>query len=545
MKVIAIYARKSLFTGKGDSIGAQIDTCKRFIDYKFAHEEYELKIFQDEGWSGKTTDRPEFTKLLKAVKNKEINYVITYKLDRLGRTARDLHNFLYDIDKLNIVYLSATEPYDTTTSAGRFMISILAAMAQMERERLAERVKSGMVQLAKKGRWLGGQCPLGFDSKKEMYIDDLGKERQLIKLTANKEEIKIIKLLYKKYLELGSLTQLRKYCVDNSLKGKNGGDFSSTTLNQILTSPIYVKSTPKIMEYLEQQDINAYGEANGNGIITFNKTKEMRIERTKSEWIAAVSSHKGIIDDDIWLQVQDIINKQSEKQKESSGRQGTSNRALLSGLIKCSKCGSNMLIKTGHKSKKNPGHVYSYYVCNSKADSYGLKTTKCTNSNLRVDETDKAIIEQIKAYNKDMLIKELESISTEANKVDIESENKVDSIQNKISEKEKAINNLVKKLSLLEDESISKILLDQISNLNKEIGNLKKQLDDVTLNLIETSKFQLDLKSYIRNLENFNKNIDIIDDLNMQKDLLGSIIEKIEWDGETGELKVIPLVKKK
>ena len=76
MKTIAIYARKSLFTGKGDSIGAQIDTCKRFIHYKFTNEDYEIKIFKDEGWSGKTTDRPDFTNMVNLIKSKKIDYVI-------------------------------------------------------------------------------------------------------------------------------------------------------------------------------------------------------------------------------------------------------------------------------------------------------------------------------------------------------------------------------------------------------------------------------------------------------------------------------------
>ncbi len=351
-KIIAIYARKSLFTGKGDSIGAQVDTCKRFIDYKFANEDYEIRTFKDEGWSGKTTDRPDFTNMVNLIKSKKIDYVITYKLDRIGRTARDLHNFLYELDNLGIVYLSATEPYDTTTSAGRFMISILAAMAQMERERLAERVKSGMIQIAKKGRWLGGQCPLGFDSKREIYIDDMGKERQMMKLTPNKEEIKIVKLIYDKYLEMGSMSQVRKYCLENSIRGKNGGDFSTNTLKQLLTSPIYVKSSDNIFKYLESQNINVFGTPNGNGMLTFNKTKEIRIERDKSEWIAAVGKHKGIIDDNKWLQIQQQLQQQSEKQIKSSGRQGTTSTGLLSGIIKCAKCDSNLLIKTGHKSKK-------------------------------------------------------------------------------------------------------------------------------------------------------------------------------------------------
>lgn len=69
----------------------------------------------------------------------------------------------------------------------------------------------------------------------------MGKERQMMKLTPNKEEIKIVKLIYDKYLEMGSMSQVRKYCLENSIRGKNGGDFSTNTLKQLLTSPIYVK----------------------------------------------------------------------------------------------------------------------------------------------------------------------------------------------------------------------------------------------------------------------------------------------------------------
>ncbi|KGN01953.1 recombinase family protein [Clostridium botulinum] len=532
MKTIVIYARKSLFTGKGDSIGAQIDTCKRFIDYKFAQEEYELKIFTDEGWSGKTTDRPEFNKMLKLIKQKKIQYIISYKLDRLGRTARDLHNFLYDIDKLNIIYLSATEPYDTTTSAGRFMISILAAMAQMERERLAERVKGGMMQLAKKGRWLGGQTPLGFDSIKEVYIDNSGKERQMMKLTANKKEIKIVKLLYDKYLELISMSQVKKWCIENSIKGKNGGEISTNTLKQILSSPIYVKSSSKVVDYLENQGINVFGEPNGNGMLTFNKTKEIRLPRNKSEWIAAVSKHKGIIDDIKWLQVQSQLELQSEKQIKSSGRKGTSDSALLSGIIKCAKCGSNMILKTGHKSKKNSNITYSYYVCNAKIDSYGHK---CSNKNIRTDEADLAAISQMKLYNKKLLVKNLLVASKEINK-DAELD-KIVMLKDNIAEKEKGIVNLIKKLSLIDDESISNAILNKVSSLNMEIKKLKTSLNASEIKNNEETTIKVNIDSYIQSLKNFNENIDIAS-INDKKSLLASVLESVVWDGDSCELKI-------
>ncbi|GAA0735503.1 recombinase family protein [Clostridium oceanicum] len=541
MKTIAIYTRKSLFTGKGDSIGAQIDTCKRFIDYKFNNKEYELKIFQDEGWSGKTTDRPQFIELMKLIKDKKIDYVISYKLDRLGRTARDLHNFLYELDKLGIIYLSATEPYDTTTSAGRFMISILAAMAQMERERLAERVKGGMMQLAKKGRWLGGQTPLGFDSKKEILIDDTGKERQMMKLTPNKEEIKIVKLIYLRYLELGSMSQVRKYCIENSIKGKNGGDISTATLKQILTSPIYVKSTESIINFLKNQNINVFGIPNKNGILTFNKTKDIRIERDKSEWIAAVGKHKGIISSKDWLKVQHQLEEQKDKQIKTSGRQGTSSTAILSGIIKCAKCGSNMIVKTGHKSKKNPGTTYSYYVCSNKNSSY---KNNCDNKNLRVDQAEQYSISQIKLFNKEIFLNKLKHASEKSKEVkknDIT--NKIEMLQSAIKEKEKSVSNLVKKLSLIEDENISNIILDEITNINKETGKLNLELEQEKIKENEFTSAQVDITSYISALETFNRNIDVVSDPIKKKRLFKSIIKEILWDGQY--LKIIPLIEGK
>lgn len=538
---IAIYARKSLFTGKGDSIGAQIDTCKRFIEFKFADQEYEIKIFQDEGWSGKTTDRPDFNRLYKDIKNKTVDYVLTYKLDRLGRTSRDLHNLLYELDKLGIVYLSATEPYDTTTSTGRFMITMLAGMAQMERERLAERVKGSMIQLSKKGRWLGGQTPLGFNSIKEKYIDDEGRERQLVRLSINNGEIEIVKLLYKKYLELNSLNQLRIYCSDHKITGKNGGDFGTSTLKQILTSPVYVKSSSEVLEYLKEQNINVYGKTNGNGILVFNKTKEIYTERDKSEWIAAVSKHKGVISSNDWLKIQSIITAQSEKKKESSGRTGTSNTALLSGILKCT-CGNRMLVKAGHRSKTNTDIVYNYYVCGKKDSSYGLKELKCSNKNIRVDEADEKVIKALKVFNKDVLIKELENVNNKSLDFNNDNKSEISFIESSIADKEKAINNLFKKLSLIEDDSVSKLLLDQIKNINDEISELKIKLENIHFKKNETSKLTFDLESYILNLENFNNNIDYIEDINQKKQLISSIVSEIIWDGE--RLKIVPAIKK-
>ena len=184
--MIAIYTRKSKFTGKGESIENQIIKCKQFINFKFDNiKEEDIKIFVDEGFSGKNENRPEYQSMLQEVKNKNINKIIIYQLNRLGRNARDIHNTMQMCEDLNCIIYSATEGFDSGSSFGRAIIGILASLAQLEREQIAERVKDNMYTLAKMGRWLGGQAPLGYDGIREKYIDEEGKERTITKLKDN------------------------------------------------------------------------------------------------------------------------------------------------------------------------------------------------------------------------------------------------------------------------------------------------------------------------------------------------------------------------
>ena len=253
MKKIAIYSRKSKFTGKGESIENQILKCKQFIKFKFETEE--IETFIDEGFSGKNEDRPRYQEMLSKVKDEEIDKIVIYQLNRLGRNARDIHNTMQMCDDLGCVIYSATEGFDSSTSFGRALIGILASLAQLEREQLAERVKDNMYTLAKMGRWLGGQSPLGFKGTREYYIDENGKERSVTELKPNKEELQIVKSLYDKYLEEKSLSQVAKWTLINNLKGKNGADLGKSVINSTLQNPVYVKSDKKVIEFLENNAV--------------------------------------------------------------------------------------------------------------------------------------------------------------------------------------------------------------------------------------------------------------------------------------------------
>ena len=193
MSNIAIYGRKSKYTNRGESIENQIIKCKKFIEFKLETDPNEAIIFTDEDFSGRNENRPEFQKMIQLVKAGKIKHIIVYQLNRFGRNAKDIHNSMAMCSEHGCIMYSATEGFDTATNFGRAVMGILASLAQLETEQLGERIKDNLHTLARKGRWLGGQEPLGFDGTREYYIDPTGKERSVTKLKANEKELKIVK----------------------------------------------------------------------------------------------------------------------------------------------------------------------------------------------------------------------------------------------------------------------------------------------------------------------------------------------------------------
>ena len=157
----AIYSRKSLFTGKGDSIENQIELCKNYLE-KYYPDINEFKVYEDEGFSGGNTNRPKFQQLLKDIKNREINVLICYRLDRISRSVADFSSTYNMLEENNVAFISVREQFDTSTPMGKAMLYISSVFAQLERETIAERVRDNMIQLSKTGRWLGGSCLSGF-----------------------------------------------------------------------------------------------------------------------------------------------------------------------------------------------------------------------------------------------------------------------------------------------------------------------------------------------------------------------------------------------
>ena len=505
MNNIAIYTRKSKFTGKGESIENQIEKCKKFIEFKFNINSENIKVFIDEGFSGKNENRPQYQLMMEKIKKKEINSIVIYQLNRLGRNARDIHNTMQLCDDLGTIIYSATEGFDSSTSFGRAVIGILASLAQLEREQLAERVKDNMYTLAKMGRWLGGQSPLGFDGTREYYIDENGKERSITKLKRNEEELKLVRLLYDKYLEEKSLSQVGKWSLSNYFKGKNGGELTKNAINIILQNPVYVKSSPEVFDYLNSIGVETCGTPNGNGMLRYGKDEEC---------IAAIANHKGVIDADKWLEVQSILKSNISK----APRRGKTNTALLTGILKC-KCGSSMRISYGQKRKD--GTKPFYYVCNMKINS---GSTRCDMKNLNGELFETKLIDFLKKYNKKRLLVELTDLLrlSKDMELNITSYN----IDVEIEKSNNAIKQLLNKLKLIEDIDISKIILEEIAIEKNKLKSLEKQKEDLLSDQSENIINESEILNIINELDLFQKtfdNLNLEDKQNALKSLISSI----------------------
>lgn len=539
MKTVAIYSRKSKFTGKGDSIENQIEMCKEYILKKIGSVEF--LIYEDEGFSGSTIERPKFKKLIKDIKSKKIDALVCYRLDRISRNVADFSSTLTILQENNCDFISIKEEFDTTSPMGRAMIYIASVFAQLERETIAERIKDNMLELAKNGRWTGGKIPLGFTSKRVKYLDPNGAQREYSILEINKTEMNFVEFLYKKYLELGSLHKLEVYITENQLKSRNGIMFEKSSLKLILQNPIYVKANQEVTDYLQENSWIIYGGPdNLHSLLTYNKTEQnikngkyTKSLKPKTERFAAVSNIKGALDADLWLQVQ----RQFDKNRDTFPRLGKTHNALLVGKLKCGKCKEYMLVQHGRISKSTGEKIF-YYSCSLKRKSH---KKLCSNGNAKAKYVEDLVIQSLKLFatsKQDFMdkLKNTYASTLKTNKTSIE---KI-SLEKSLNEKRKQIDTLVTTLSKSEGiEDIKDIILDKIKTLKKECTDIEIKIE----NFEDLSKREKVKNINLKLIESIIDKCEIIDTLTQdeQKEIIDVLIDCIYWYGSgngKGKIKI-------
>jgi DNA invertase Pin-like site-specific DNA recombinase len=235
----AVYTRKSTEEGLEqdfNSLQVQREACEAYIKSQ-KHEGWQLikTHYDDGGFSGGSMDRPALQQLMRDIEAGKVDVIVVYKVDRLSRSLHDFARMVEVFDRHKVSFVSVTQQFNTTTSMGRLTLNVLLSFAQFEREVTGERIRDKIAASKKKGMWMGGVVPLGYDVKDR-------------KLVINPAEAETVRFIYKRYLELGCVRELwndlrQKKIVTKTIPtrpGSGGKPFSRGGLYHFLNNPIFI-----------------------------------------------------------------------------------------------------------------------------------------------------------------------------------------------------------------------------------------------------------------------------------------------------------------
>lgn len=308
---VALYIRVSTEeqAREGYSISAQRE---KLIAYCKVHDWYDYRFYIDEGVSAKNLDRPQLKEMIKHIKEGAIDTVLVYRLDRLVRSVTDLYKLLEIFEQHGCKFKSATEVYDTSTAIGRLFITLVAAMAQWERENLGERVRMGQIEKARQG-FYSAKAPFGFDKTQ----DD--------KLIINENEKKIVLDIIKKIFDGYSIRQISDYMNNSGIPPIRGYKWHIATIMDIVKNPAL------------------YGAI---------KWRDEIIENT----------HEGIITKEEFEKIQNILHGRKNFKKRN-----TSSIFIFQGKLICPNCGNRLASERSvYFRKKDKAYTETnHYRCQS------------------------------------------------------------------------------------------------------------------------------------------------------------------------------------
>jgi len=515
--------------------------CREYIQYNIEDSrEAEIIIYEDEGFSGKDTRRPEFQKMMEDMKDRHYDYLVCYKLDRLGRNIADLALLIEELNKSETNFISIKEKFDTSTPIGKAMLYFSGVLAQMEREQIAERVRDNMVMLARDGKWLGGNTPLGFAVTKEEKVTINGRSKKAWRLVQDREEIKTVRFIFQEYLEKQSLVKVTEYFLKNDISTKRGKEYSTTAIRDILTNPVYCIADEEAYEYFWElgcQVCFAKEEADGTlGLTSYAKTSSAKYrnrDNPPEKWIISLGKHKGIITGKEYVKVQKLL--KVNRKKGDTYRKVQNEVALLSGLLYCS-CGHAMRPKYYSSSQvTEEGDRKFSYLCPYKDKTHG---EKCNVQNVQGNTLDRLVCEEVLRYTEENsnIYNMLHKLKEKIGETGEEKVTEEDIIRKQIKEKRNEIKNLVSALSKSSANTEFVLQIEkEMERLNQECINMEMILKGrgAEKELIGTDEDQLDF--LMEQLTSFRKLFDTLT-VPEKREYLRIIIDKVLWNGENAHI---------
>ncbi len=537
-KQFAIYSRKSKFTGKGESIENQIELCREHIAKNYSEEEAKAAlVYEDEGFSGGTLQRPQFKKMMQDSFKTKFAAIVVYRLDRISRNVGDFANLTTDLETRNIDFISVKENFDTTTSAGRTMMLMASVFAQFERETTAERIRDNMHELAKTGRWLGGTTPTGYESVGVATVTVDGKTRKACKLKAIPDEINLVKLIYDKFLETGSLTKTDQFLLEGGYQTKRGKQFTRFAIKGILTNPVYMMADEEAYQYLVENNVYLFSEKeefdSKHGIMAYNRTLQRpgkaTQEKPMNEWIVSVGKHSGIVPGATWVRIQKML----ELNKSKGYRKPRSHVALLSGILRCGNCGDYMRPKMTNRQTATGEPIYTY-LCTTKERS---RSHMCSMKNANGNMLDKKVIAEIKKLHRDSKL--MAKLITQAKRKITEDkegyEIEITKVNDQIIANEKSIKKLVEALTTAEHTAATQYIVQQIDELHEKGERLKRRLSELESLIAEQELTDTEFDLMSQTLSNVEESIDQYT-VEQKRAVIKTLVRKIVWDGENAHL---------
>jgi site-specific DNA recombinase len=227
----AVYTRKSTEEGldmEFNSLDAQREACENYVASQKAGGWLLVPDrYDDGGFSGGSLERPALKRLITDIERGKVDIVVVYKIDRLSRSLMDFAKLVEVFDRREVTFVSVTQAFNTTTSMGRLTLNILLSFAQFEREVIGERIRDKFAASRRKGMWMGGWAPLGYD------VEDR-------KLIINEPEAALVRSIFERFVKMGSATKLAQALASEGVVGKRGKPIDKGVLYKLLNNRLYI-----------------------------------------------------------------------------------------------------------------------------------------------------------------------------------------------------------------------------------------------------------------------------------------------------------------
>ena len=538
--VFVIYSRKSRVTGKGKSVENQAEMCRRYIASVYGTQQAETAlVYEDEGFSGGNLERPQFKQMMQDSHEQKFAAIVVYRLDRISRNIGDFAKLIEDLGQREIDFISIREQFDTASPMGRAMMYIASVFSQLERETIAERIRDNLHELAKTGRWLGGNTPTGYASESVTSVSVDGKPQKAYHLKPVPEEVSLVKKIFARFMETGSLTKVDQYLLERQAKTKRGKNFTRFSIRGILTNPVYMIADEDAYDYLIKNNVELFADKTAfdgvHGVMAYNRTlqrpgKTNQI-RPMNEWIVSVGRHPGMVPGAVWVSVQETL----ERNKTKHCRSSSGSPALLSGLLICGQCGDSMRPKKTGRTTADGKSTY-IYLCTMKERSH---RKLCDIKNANGNMLDAMVVDAVKKLGKSShetarQILQIKRVLYD-NQAGFHDERA--QVQTQIAEIDTQIKRLIDALSRAGGTAAESYIVEQIEALNQSSEAYHRHLEKLESITKQHELTDREFNTLRQTLSQFGQSMDA-SPVEQQRAAIRVLVKRVAWDGDTVHLYV-------